>query len=72
VFESSLDYQAGTGEHPMEFFEVYKDYLDRFEKRIEDYICSVSFLKIFSYYLLTFVIAWIQFKTILFRLPGSA
>ena len=42
VFRSSLDYKYNEGEHPVEFFEVYNDYLQRFEGKIEDFIREVS------------------------------
>lgn len=43
TFSNALEYKANDGEHPVEFFEVYRDYLNRFEAKIEDFIREVVF-----------------------------
>jgi hypothetical protein len=44
TFANALEYKANDGEHPVEFFEVYRDYLNRFEAKIEDFIRDVRLL----------------------------
>ena len=43
VFMASLDYNSNEGEHPLEFFDVYQDYLRRFEGKIEHFIVELGF-----------------------------
>jgi len=43
AFESSVDFSVHSGEHPMEFYEVYKMYLARFEGMIEDFIVKSGY-----------------------------
>ena len=42
TFSSALDYKSSEGEHPIQFFEVYQEYLRRFEGRIADFIVEVE------------------------------
>lgn len=42
VFEKSLDFTVESAEHPMEFHEVYREYLRHFEGMIEDFIVKVQ------------------------------
>jgi transposase len=44
VFLKSLDIvnMGGVQEHPVEFHGVYKEYLARFERKIENFIIKVS------------------------------
>jgi hypothetical protein len=41
TFSSALDYKSNEGEHPVEFFQVYQEYLSRFEQRIANFIVEV-------------------------------
>lgn len=41
VFNQSTEFKQSS-EHPLEFYDVYKEYLTRFEKRIEDFIKRVT------------------------------
>lgn len=56
VFLQALDFTEDTSEHPLEFHEVYRKYLTKFEGLIEDFIISVgalvqlSLLNIFAQY----------------------
>ena len=40
---ASLDYSSNEGEHPLEFFDVYKKYLTTFEGKIEDFIIEMGY-----------------------------
>lgn len=42
VFINANEYKSNDGEHPVEFFEVYREYLRRFEGKIEQFIVEVS------------------------------
>lgn len=42
VFMQSLDFDENTTEHPLEFHEVYRAYLAKFERLIEQGIEQVS------------------------------
>ena len=39
----SLDYTCNEGEHPLEFFDIYQDYLKKFEAKIEDFIVELGY-----------------------------
>ena len=41
VFRACLNMKPGD-EHPVEFYTIYREYLDRFEKKIERFIEGVS------------------------------
>ncbi len=41
IFLDSPAYQNNLEEHPLEFYEVYRKFLDKFERHIEDFIESV-------------------------------
>lgn len=43
VFMKSLDMDFRTEEHPMEFHEVYREYLRKFEGLIEDFITTTGY-----------------------------
>lgn len=43
IFMASLDYSSNDGEHPLEFFDVYKAYLKKFETKIEDFIVELGY-----------------------------
>ncbi len=47
TFANALEYKASEGEHPVEFFEVYRDYLARFEAKIEGFIREVIYYSVF-------------------------
>ena len=51
IFRSSVDMKDGE-EQPIEFFEVYRKYLDKFEKLIEDFIAKVNLVNIMCKYIL--------------------
>ena len=51
IFRSSVDMKDGE-EQPIEFFEVYRKYLDKFEKLIEDFIAKVNLVNIKRKYIL--------------------
>ncbi len=42
VFKDSIDAKEGD-EQPLSYYEAYKEYLRRFEKKIEEYIAKVSY-----------------------------
>ena len=42
VFLRALDFTADTTEHPLEFHQVYQEYLRKFEGLIEDFIVKVN------------------------------
>lgn len=42
-FQDSLECKSGEGEHPLEYYEAYRAYINKFEKKIADFIESVSF-----------------------------
>jgi hypothetical protein len=42
IFMKVLDFNA-TDEHPLEFHDVYREYLDRFERKIESFIVDQGF-----------------------------
>ena len=44
VFRSSIDCKTGEGEHALEYYEVYQEYLRTFEGKIEDFINEVKIL----------------------------
>ena len=48
VFMQALDFTEDTTEHPLEFHNVYRQYLNKFEGMIEDFILKVK-LKIISW-----------------------
>lgn len=41
-FRQSLDFSVHSSEHPMEFHRIYREYLNKFEGMIEDFIVKVS------------------------------
>ncbi len=41
VFVRALDFEENSQEHPLEFHEVYREYLRRFEGIIENFIDTV-------------------------------
>mmetsp|Transcript_1753 Transcript_1753/g.2747 ORF Transcript_1753/g.2747 Transcript_1753/m.2747 type:complete len:131 (+) Transcript_1753:149-541(+) len=43
TFASAVDYKCDGAEHPVEFFDVYRDYLSRFEGRIEGFIIDLGY-----------------------------
>lgn len=43
TFMASLDHNSNEGEHPLEFFEVYQEYLRKFEGKIEDFIVELGY-----------------------------
>jgi hypothetical protein len=44
TFVRSLDMTTGKEEHPLEFHDVYREYLSRFERKIERFIEKVNML----------------------------
>ena len=42
VFMQAVEFKDDHGEHPLEFYEVYKKYLSKFEGKISDFIIDVS------------------------------
>jgi hypothetical protein len=48
TFANALEYKSNDGEHPVEFFEVYREYLNRFESKIEVFIRDVTSLSCFD------------------------
>ena len=42
VFRQSLNFTVHAAEHPMEFYNVYNQYLKKFEGMIEGFIVKVS------------------------------
>ena len=42
VFAKSIDFKEGD-EHPLEFYNIYDEYLKRFERKIEAFITSVRY-----------------------------
>lgn len=44
VFMQALDFTEDTTEHPLEFHNVYRQYLNKFEGMIEDFILKVKYL----------------------------
>jgi hypothetical protein len=43
AFRQSMDFTIHSNEHPMEFHEVYREYLAKFEGMIEDFITKVTY-----------------------------
>lgn len=41
IFEKSLEFSVHSAEHPMEFHQVYRAYLEKFEGMIESFILKV-------------------------------
>jgi len=41
IFRDSANYPIHSKEHPMEYFNIYKKYLAKFEAMIEDFIVKV-------------------------------
>lgn len=44
VFRDSLNFSVQSKEHPLEFHDVYRKYLEKFEGMIEDFISEVHCL----------------------------
>lgn len=49
AFQGSLECKSSEGEHPLEYYDAYRAYINKFEAKISDFIESVSlFLKLSS------------------------
>jgi hypothetical protein len=42
VFQQAIKFTAHSNEHPLEFHDVYREYISKFECMIENYILKVS------------------------------
>lgn len=49
VFQRSLQFSVHSGEHPLEFHDVYHKYLTKFEGLIEDFIVKVNESYVFTH-----------------------
>lgn len=57
VFLDNMEAAEKTDEHPIEFHEVYKKYLELFEENIQDFIREVTFT-------ITIIISSFRYTTI--------
>lgn len=44
IFQDSLECKSSDGEHPLQYYDAYRAYIQKFEKKISDFIEQVRAL----------------------------